>query len=159
MRRTVVFTQFCIILIATTLCYGCSPGPFPVISQEPSLPQPDDESSAIVNDIVAVEDDGYLEFSFNVDTRNMRNVRVVGWFMASGGSRNDIEVLVLDEMDFINWDNLHELEGLYKSGRITIAQLDVPIRVSGNYHLVFNNRFSGFSHKKVKAEFYLYWVD
>ena len=108
---------------------------------------------------MTVEDDKYLDFNFGVDTQTMLNVRIVGWFMASGGSRNDIEVLILDDVDFINWDNLHEVDGLYKSGKITIARLDVPIRVSGNYHLVFNNRFSGFSHKNVKAAVYLYWSD
>ncbi len=137
------------------------PSGFPIDLPTPTidLPDPTQQSLEIVNHIIRVKTDPLWDKTFEVNLETMRDVRVVGWFMASGGGFNDIKVLILDDIDFINWENRHEVEGLYKTDKITIAKVDVPITVSGKYHLVFDNRFSTFSHKNVLAKFYLYWSE
>jgi len=81
----------------------------------------------------------------------MIGTRVSGRFSASGGSGNDIEVLLADEDNFTNWRNRHPAQVLYQSGKVTVGEIDVPISTPGNYYLVFNNAFSGFSAKTVEA--------
>lgn len=99
----------------------------------------------------------YYDIPFQVDTSEMRNIRVVGSFEAGGGSGNDIIALILDDMAFINWINEHQVTPLYNSGKITTADIDVSITISGKYHLVFHNLFSIFSSKNVAAKVDLNW--
>ena len=158
MKKCTILTLSCFFVVFVSLCLvGCTPEPFPTIPPSVDLPTPEGQSKVIVDEIITVNSDEFLDLPFDVNVMNMHNVRVVGWFMASGGSRNDIKVLILDSIDFINWDNLHEVEGVYKSGKLTIGKIDVPIIASGKYHLVFDNRFSEFSSKHVLAKVYLSW--
>ncbi len=158
MKKVTIFTLSYFFFLFVSLCLvGCTPEPFPATLPSVDLPTPEGQSKVIVDEIITVNSDEFLDLPFDVNVTNMHNVRVVGWFMASGGSRNDIKVLILDGIDLINWDNLHEIEGVYKSGKLTIGKIDVPIIASGKYHLVFDNRFSEFSSKNVLAKVYLYW--
>ena len=146
-------------LMSFNVCAGCTPEDFPEVPPCVKLPEPTGQSKAILDGNITVESDEYVDFTFNVNTETMHNVRVVGWFMACGGAQNDIDVLILNDIDFINWDNLHEVEAVYKSGKITIAEMDVPIADSGDYHLVLDNSFSEFTSKNVSAQVYLYWSE
>lgn len=123
------------------------------------LPDPEGKSKEILNVMMVVGPNSLVERSFTVDQNEEHNARVVGWFMASGGALNDIRVLVLDDIDFINWNNLHTVQGLYKTDKLTTGKIDVSIVASGTYHLVFDNRFSQFTHKYILAKVYLYWSD
>ena len=123
------------------------------------LPDPTEQGIRLVDYVIMVEPDPLWHKTFEVNLETMHDVRVVGWFMASGGAFNDIKALVLNDVDFINWENRHEVEGLYKTDKLTIAKIDLPITASGRYHLVFDNRFSTFSNKYVLAKFYLYWSE
>jgi len=82
----------------------------------------------------------------------MSNPRLEGTFTASGAN-NDIEVLLLDEQQFSNWQNRHEFKSEYTSGRVTADKLriDLPSEPS-KYFVVFSNRFSTFSNKGVVAD-------
>jgi hypothetical protein len=82
----------------------------------------------------------------------MSNPRLEGTFIASGAN-NDIEVLLLEEQQFSNWQNRHEFKSAYASGRVTADRLriDLPSEPS-KYYVVFSNRFSIFSNKGVVAD-------
>jgi len=80
------------------------------------------------------------------------NVHLQGSFGANGGFGNDIEVYVLSEQDFINWDNGHASKALYNSGKVTVGTLDVVLPDNtGTYYLVFNNKFSLLTRKGVRV--------
>ena len=133
------------------------PSNFPSDLPGIDLPDPTERSMEIINRMISVDPNSLWEKTFEVDLKTMRNVRVVGWFITTGGSGNDIRLLVLDDIDFINWSNLHQVEGLYKTDKITADKIDVPITASGKYHLVFDNRFSKFTSKDLLAKVYLYY--
>ncbi len=132
------------------------PATLPVFTTD--LPDPDSHSKELFNVMMKVESGKLVEKTFTVGPTEAPS-RIVGWFMASGGTLNDIKVLVLNDIDFINWKNLHPVEGVYKTDKITTGKLDVPNVSTGNYHLVFDNRFSQFSQKYVLAKVYLLWSD
>ncbi len=113
----------------------------------------------LVNGTITVQAGSYYNVQFSVDTNVMKDVMVEGSFQASGGSGNDIDALVLNEMDFINWLNGHQVSPVYYSGKITIADINVPITKSGDYHLVFGNTFSVISSKNVSAQVDLHWAE
>ena len=160
MKTLTILTLFYFFVVFMSFyLVGCTPEPFPTTLPSVDLPTPEGQSKVIVDKIITVNSDEFLDLPFDVNGMNMHNVRVVGWFMASGGSHNDIKVLILDDIDFINWDNLHEVEGVYKTGKLTIGKIDVPVTASGKYHLVFDNRFSEFSSKNVLAKVYLFWSE
>jgi predicted nucleic acid-binding Zn ribbon protein len=94
----------------------------------------------------------YMQTKFNVDTEKMQYVRVVGSFRASGGSGNDIQVVLADESEFENWINGHQARVLYSTGQITNGKVDVQITESGAYVLAFSNTFSTMTDKDVFAE-------
>jgi hypothetical protein len=115
------------------------------------------QSSNLIDGNIVVTPGDYYDIPFLVDTSEMQNIRVVGYFAASGGSGNDIEVAILDDITFTNWINGHQGTSLYNSGKITVAEIDVSITTSGKYHLVFSNTFSIVSSKNVSARVDLNW--
>ena len=82
----------------------------------------------------------------------MSNPRLEGTFTASGAN-NDIEVLLLNEQQFSNWQNRHAFKSAYESGRVTADKLRIDLPSEpGKYFLIFSNRFSIFSNKGVVAD-------
>jgi hypothetical protein len=78
-------------------------------------------------------------------------VQLQGSFTASGGSGNDVEVYVLPETDFVNWQNRHGAKTYYNSGKVTVGNLNLTLPSdAGSYYLVFDNRFSLLSQKSVR---------
>ncbi|MGD0977506.1 MAG: hypothetical protein ABR962_00010 [Candidatus Bathyarchaeia archaeon] len=96
----------------------------------------------ITNDLITVKANDYEYYPFYVPS-GATNVQVQGSFTASGGSVNDIEVLVMDPTEFINWQNGHQTGAYYDSGQLTTSSFDVPLP-SGQrtYYLVYSNTFS-----------------
>ena len=75
-----------------------------------------------------------------------------GHFSTTGGSGNDIQVLIFAADDFVNWQNRHDAKTFYNSGRVTQDTLNVSLPAGGGlYYVVFNNRFSLLSPKDVEA--------
>ena len=107
--------------------------------------------------------DTIIAGSFVVPPRNFKPVEIVivpgmshprleGTFSASGAN-NDIEVLLLDEQQFSNWQNRHEFKSAYASGRVTADKLRIDLpNEPGKYFVIFSNRFSMFSNKGVVAD-------
>ncbi|MFC1864458.1 glycine betaine ABC transporter substrate-binding protein [Chloroflexota bacterium] len=121
-------------------------------------PEEDEKSIEIVNAKITVEPKTIWQTDFYVDDKFMSDVRVAGWFMASGGALNDIKIVILSDIDFTNWKNFHEVkDGVYQSDKITKTQIGLKIKDPGSYHLALSNRFSEFSFKDVRAKVYLYY--
>jgi hypothetical protein len=98
-----------------------------------------------------------MHWNFTVPA-NATDVRVEGTFNASGGARNDIEVYLLNDDEFVNWQNNHTVSTLYNSGRMTQGTLNAALPSgAGTYHLVFNNKFSLLSPKAVRASIRLHY--
>lgn len=80
-----------------------------------------------------------------------RDIRVEGHFAATGGTGNDIQVLVLSEDDFVNWQNGHPASAYYDSDKVTQSTITATLPGPGVYYLVFSNTFSLLTPKAVQA--------
>jgi len=79
-----------------------------------------------------------------------RVAKLVGHFTATGGPRNTIEVWVLDDDAYVNWENHHAVHALYNSQKVTTGTIEVMLR-PGKYHVVFDNLFSIMTPKAIEA--------
>ncbi|MGO9866040.1 MAG: zinc ribbon domain-containing protein, partial [Terriglobales bacterium] len=80
------------------------------------------------------------------------NIAMKGHFAATGGIGNDIEVFVVTEDEFVNWQNGHPSKALYNSGRVTQDTINLTLPANAaTYYVVFNNKFSLFTPKAVEA--------
>lgn len=85
-------------------------------------------------------------------------VRVTGLFEAKGG-RNDIECYIMDEVGFTNFKNGLDARTYFNSGRATVGNIHAVISPRGqNYYVVFNNAFSSFTSKSVKASVIAFYL-
>ena len=122
-------------------------------------------------------DQTILDTPFAVASRNFRyykfdlpqgstNVSIVGQFTSISADRkpatakpgtvdgedNDVEVYVLNETAFAVWQNGYATSSVYESGRVSqgTMQSDLPTG-AGVYYLVFSNKFSPRTVKKINA--------
>jgi len=108
--------------------------------------------SLLVNQNSLVDPNAFAWNTLSIDLNLMKNCILKGSFVASGGSRNDIIVLLLDQTNFMNWKNGHQAFAVYNSGQTTAGDIELPISESGNYYLVLNNTFSIISKKAVNVQ-------
>jgi hypothetical protein len=104
----------------------------------------------IVNGLVTVPAGSYEYYQFSVPS-GATLVTVSGPFTASGGSGNDIDVFVVDQTNFVNWQNGHSATSYYDSGQVTTGTVNANLPGSGTYYLVYNNSFSAASSKNVQT--------
>jgi hypothetical protein len=141
------------VLLILSGCRSRVPARYPIIE----LPLTTGMSTSIViDDIVEVPPTKLWHKTIEIPS-TLDGVKLAGWCVASGGARNDIKVLVLNDIDFYNWKNFGKVKGLYQSDKISIAEIAAELKSPGRYHLIINNWFSEFSSKKVIAKVYLYW--
>jgi hypothetical protein len=119
---------------------------------------PPGTSVPVVNGSVAVPALGYAFYTVRVDRSAMNNAMIVGHVEATGGTGNDIEVLVGTESDFTNWENGHAASPIYDSGKVTAADVRASLPESGTYVVVFSNAFSTFTPKTVTGSLRLAWM-
>jgi hypothetical protein len=106
---------------------------------------------------MVVKAGGYVTNKFTV-APGMMNFRVVGQFNASGGTGNDIQVVLADEDEFQNWINGHQAKVFYSTDKLTTGRLDVGALAPGRYVLALSNTFSTFTDKYVFAEIEAHWT-
>jgi len=78
-------------------------------------------------------------------------VTVAGNFQASGGSGNDIEIVIGPRNDVLNALNGHGGTVSYTSGKMTAGNILLQLSDPGEYLLALNNNFSALSNKSVWA--------
>jgi hypothetical protein len=93
-----------------------------------------------------VRPQSFIYFAFQPGTAAM----VAGNFQASGGSGNDIQVLIGPHDDVLNALNGHGGTVSYDSGKQTAGTIKVRVS-AGDYLIAFNNNYSSVSEKVVSA--------
>jgi hypothetical protein len=117
----------------------------------PPQPQPPQlRTVAIGRGALSVAATHYSFYALTVP-EGAQNVRVQGHFQATGGMGNDIEVILLNEEQFMNWKNGHATPTFYNSGKITVGDVQAGLpNGAGTYYLIFNNNFSALTAKAVE---------
>jgi len=105
-------------------------------------------------DVPALNQTGW---SIKTDMNMMSEPAITGHLTASGGLGNDIQVLVLSETDYANWNNGHTVTPLYNSGQVTAADVNARLPESGTYYVVLSNKFSTFTPKTVTGDLRMTW--
>jgi hypothetical protein len=124
--------------------FGSQPG-------KPFIPTSQPRVMTLVDTAFTLNAAQGMNWNFTVPA-NATDVHIEGTFTASGGARNDVEVYLLNDDEFVNWQNHHTVSTLYNSGRMTQGTVNAVLPSGGGtYHLVFNNQFSLLSPKAVKA--------
>jgi hypothetical protein len=109
-------------------------------------------TTTLVNPALVVKPLNYSYFKLDVPS-GATSVLLHGNFTASGGMGNDIEVFVLPESDFVNWQNGHSAKTFYNSGKVTVGSLNVNLPAdAGTYYLVFSNKFSLLTQKILRVD-------
>jgi zinc ribbon protein len=119
-----------------------------------SLPR----AQVITNTAITVKAAGYDFYKFTVPL-GATNVSVDGHFSATGGAGNDIEVVILNEDNFANFQNHHDAQTYYNSGKVTQDSIHAVLAGGGTYYLVFNNGFSLLTPKAVAADATLHFTN
>jgi hypothetical protein len=151
MKKYLFWIKLSLLVISLSISVGCKsdiPTSYPEIELPPTNGQ---STSIVIDDIIEVPPSNIWHKTINIPP-TLTEVKLVGWCIASGGARNDIKVLVLNDIDFHNWRNFNEVEGLYQSEKTTVAEIDVGFETKGKYHLVFSNWFSDISMANEPAE-------
>jgi hypothetical protein len=113
-------------------------------------------SANIVNGLITVQAGKYNYYWFTLPAGST-STSVTGSFTASGGSGNDVEVFVMDQTNFVNWQNGHQASAYYDSGQLTTGTISATLPSSGTYDLVYSNTFSTFSSKNVQTTVNLFY--
>ncbi len=104
------------------------------------------KTETIVDNTITVEAGKYVDYKFSVPSQAI----ISGNFTASGGSGNDIRVIILNETSYTNWINGHDVSTYYDSGQLTTGSITASVP-SGSYYLVYSNTFSTLAVKNVKT--------
>jgi hypothetical protein len=84
------------------------------------------------------------------------DVTISGDFSVSDGPDNTVEVYLLTDVAFIEWQNGYSTGNYYESGRVTRAEINAKLPPHpGTYYRVFGNNFSRRTPKAVQASIVL----
>ncbi len=131
-----------------------APTPRPIRKPKPT-PEPTPESTPqlktrpISSNAFTLNAGSFLQVPIKVG--NWTNPVITGYFKASGGSRNDIEVYIVDEDGLTNRKNGNAASTYYNAGRVTVGKIYAPLPSmrSCNYYLIVDNGFSIVSSKAI----------
>lgn len=112
----------------------------------------------ITNTAISVSALAYSYCKFTVPP-GATNISVDGHFAATGGSGNDIEVYILNQDSFVNFQNHHDSPTYYNSGEVTQNEINAVLPGAGTYYLVLNNNFSLITPKAVQVSATLHYTD
>lgn len=87
-------------------------------------PQPQPHTQTVTNTAFTVDAGQFRYYKFSAP-EGATDVRLQGRFAAKGGSGKDIEVYVMTEDAYVNWQNGHSGNTFYNSGRLTQDSLNV----------------------------------
>lgn len=137
------------ILLLILLLIGC--GGADILTSPPSTPTPTQVS--LWEETVVVEPRTAAWEKLLIDVTGREGTIILGEFVTTGGGGNDIELLILDDHDFINFQNDQKdvLRPLYRSGVVTTKEFEVPVPETGEYYVVLDNQFSLMSNKVVQV--------
>ncbi len=82
----------------------------------------------------------------------VRNLVLRGFFKAQGGSGNDVRMLVMRSVDYLNYKNGHPYRAIYDSGKLTAAEFRIALPAKEPYIVVLDNTFSLMTPKAVEVQ-------
>ena len=148
MSHTLTFHASLLVLACTAAACGYKEDPVLPAARAPEIQH---VAEPVVSGAFIVEPRTFKPFKITL-APGMTNARLEGTFTASG-ARNDIEVTLLHEAQFVNWQGRQKFEAAYVSGRVTSGTIAVSLPAGpGTYFVVFSNRFSLISNKAVVAD-------
>ncbi len=119
-----------------------NPPPEPVRDPTPAPEPPADEPYNVWDGYVAIAPGHYQYKTFKINIPR----KITGSFRGSGGSRNDVQVIVLTDFEFQNLANGNRYFYKYDSGRATVGRLNTHLE-PGRYYIVVSNIWSIISNK------------
>lgn len=119
---------------------------------------PQERQVNLVNGSIIVKSAQWKYYSFNT-LKSWRNIHLNGKFEASGGSGDDIRLLVMTKNDFTNFTNGHQAYSIYDSGKLTVSNLNVGLpSETQDWVIAFDNTFSTVTDKEVNADISLIYT-
>jgi beta-barrel assembly-enhancing protease len=82
----------------------------------------------------------------------VRNLVLRGFFKAQGGSGNDVRMLVMRSVDYLNYKNGHPYRAIYDSGKLTAAEFRIAMPTKESWIVVLDNTFSLMTPKVVEVQ-------
>jgi hypothetical protein len=110
----------------------------------------------IVNGSVAIPAGNYHYYGFDIP-HGETSLSITGSFIASGGTANDIEVLVMDQAHYGTWMSGYQVSTYFDSGRVSNGNIYAPLPGSGTYYLIYSNIFSTTYDKTVQTNAMLHY--
>ena len=110
----------------------------------------------IVNGSVAVPAGNYYYYRTDIP-QGETSLVITGSFIASGGTTNDIEVLVMDQAHYGTWMSGNQVTTFFDSGRVSSGNIDAPLPGIGTYYLIYSNIFSPTYGKTVQSDVVLHY--
>jgi len=92
----------------------------------------------------------HLAYPFTLS--DPRDCRLTGRVAVLEGGSHDVDVYVLDDDAFANFEYGQDFVAAYLERRTAALTLDVPLKGERTYHLVVSNRFSVFTDKVVDLD-------
>ncbi|MEQ4489153.1 MAG: hypothetical protein AAC990_02120 [Dehalococcoides mccartyi] len=159
MRKTLIPLVITITLLLSICLTGCTTNIFDPSGNNPNLYNNSliTKSMKLIYKTVDISAGDYYYLKFTISS-NMQGTQVEGSFYASGGSGNDIRMLILNNTDYINWANGHVVTPCYDSGKLTTHSFMLNL-TAGTYYLVLDNTFSFISSKQVKIDAGMEWQE
>ena len=134
--------RLCLLLCIPLLFLGCGGDDNPA----------DAGGRAIADETFTLPGGTFREFRFSVDTDVQRNVFLQGTVETEDGS---IDIAVMSESNFQQWQAGNTPQVLYSPGLTPRASFRLPIEDSDTYYLIFSNTQSS-DPRVVKSEIFLF---
>ena len=112
--------------------------------EEAKRPKYQHQSEALSSGLVMLPAGSTKAFEVSVDTSIMQNSELSGRFEAKGGVGDDIQVLVFDHDNYINWNSGHASQSIFDSGLKTVGNVSTTFPKSGKYYVVVSNKQASF---------------
>jgi hypothetical protein len=113
-------------------------------------PPPPFEMELLDSDVIDLRTGDHFDAPFEV--RDPRPCVLTGRVLGLAGGGRDVEIFVLDEPGYRDWQHGIAPSALFESGRSSAASIAVELPSPGRYHLLLSNRYSIFTSKRVRVD-------
>lgn len=138
-------------VLAIVLLGGCGGGGKPAKVTPTSTEGLTAQTINLTTGTSMIQGEKWRDVEFTVDS-SWKYVSVEGWFHASGGAQNDIEVFICNDNTFSDWEAGRKVTPIFNLGRKTIGEIDLSLPEKWiKYHLVFSNIYAN-SAKYIQSQ-------
>lgn len=108
----------------------------------------EDRTISVFNGQVSIDAGTYQSYRFTVSS-SMKNAILNGEYITTEGGNKDVNVLLMNDLNYINWQNGNASNALYFKERITTDRFSLNISQPGTYYFILSNTFSIITDKRV----------